>query len=126
MEIFFFLAVFMSAHSFQVFEKLIFSFQVSNNHSDIPLINPSIFHNATNEDAASWRILKLHEKSYINSKTEAFVVWGANSLHIVRPHQPEVVASCRGLRGLHDVAVTEAEIFVLEGESSIKISLFVF
>jgi hypothetical protein len=83
------------------------------------MINPSIFHNPANEDIASWRILNLQDNKITEknskSKTDAFVVWSCNSLHIVRPHEPEVVASCRGLRGLHDVAVTEAEIFVLEG-----------
>ena len=92
-------------------------FQVSKCHVDIPVVNPSIFHFTNDETDDFWRILQLQEKS---SAAETFVVFSSGILHLVRPLVPEVVASCSGLRGLHDVAVAGDEIFVLEGPVMFK------
>jgi hypothetical protein len=85
--------------------------QITKSHCDIPLINPSIFHNSNEESDDVWRILKLDETNV----SDIFVVFSSTIFHIIRPFSPEVLASCSGLRSLNDLAVADGEIFVLEG-----------
>jgi hypothetical protein len=90
--------------------------QITKSHCDIPLINPSIFHNSNEESDDVWRILKLNETNVSDKNvSDVFVVFSSTIFHIIRPFSPEVLASCSGLRSLNDLAVADGEIFVLEG-----------
>jgi hypothetical protein len=90
--------------------------QITKSHCDIPLINPSIFHNSNEESDDVWRILKLDETNVSDKNvSDIFVVFSSTIFHIIRPFSPEVLASCSGLRSLNDLAVADGEIFVLEG-----------
>lgn len=90
--------------------------QITKSHCDIPLINPSIFHNSNEESDDVWRILKLDETNVSDKNvSDVFVVFSSTIFHIIRPFSPEVLASCSGLRSLNDLAVADGEIFVLEG-----------
>ena len=94
--------------------------QITKSHCDIPLVNPSIFHNSNDEtDDDVWRILKLDKTDSDKNVSDIFVVFSSTIFHVVRPFAPEVLASCSGLRSLNDLAVTDGEIFVLEGKKKI-------